>query len=140
MSVVGLTFSRITAERGTGDKGQIKIGNKVGIEDVVESSISLGTQSQKGLKFLFTYASTYEPDFGSIEFKGSLIYLDEPKQIKEIMQGWQKGKELPAEVLKETMNAIINRCNIQALLLSREINLPPPVPLPKVNVETKQKK
>lgn len=139
MTIVGLTFTKIHAERGVGDRGQIKISNTVNIEDVVESNISLGMQSQSGLKFSFVYKSSYEPTFGSIELYGSLIYLDEPKKVKEILDGWKKKKILSPELMRETINAILARCNIQAIFLSREINLPPPVPLPKVTVETKPK-
>lgn len=140
MTVVGLTFHKIVAERGAGDKGQIKISNNVIIDDVTQSNITLGSQSQDGLKFSFVYKSAYDPDFGSIELSGTLVFLEEPKKTKEILAGWTKDKVLPPEVMKNTMNAILGRCNIQALLLSKEINLPPPVPLPKVNIETKPKK
>ena len=140
MTVVGLTFTKIHAERGAADKGQIKIGNSVTIEEVKKSNISLGSQSQEGLKFSFTYKSTYEEDFGVIELYGNLIFLDEPKKVEDVLKSWTEKKQLPPEVMKESLNAVLGRCNIQAIFLSREINLPPPVPLPKVKVETKSDK
>jgi hypothetical protein len=30
------------------------------------------------------------------------------------------------------LNSILAKCNIQAIILTREVNLPPPIPLPKV--------
>jgi len=39
--------------------------------------------------------------------------------------------------MSEILNIILTRCNIQALILARDINLPSPIPLPKVKVETK---
>lgn len=140
MAVVGLSFTKIVAERGSAEKGQIRIGNTVGIEDVTESNISLGLQSQQGLKLSFSYKTMYDENFGVIELKGSLIYIDEPKQVKEVLKTWQKDKKLSPEVLRDALNAVVGRCSLQALLLSKEINLPPPVPMPKVSVETKAKK
>ena len=32
------------------------------------------------------------------------------------------------------LNSILNKCNVQALILSQDINLPPPIPLPKVQM------
>jgi len=30
------------------------------------------------------------------------------------------------------INSILGRCNIQALIMSKELNMPPPIPMPKV--------
>jgi hypothetical protein len=135
MAIVGLSFDKITAVRKEGAKGKINISNNVTVKDVVESNLNLGSQSQDGLKFIFEYTSKYEPDFGDIVLQGTLVFIEDPKRIKEIHAGWKKDKKLPNDVMRETLNAVLNKCNVQALILSREINLPPPIPMPKVNVK-----
>jgi len=50
---------------------------------------------------------------------------------------WKDQKKVHKDVMTETLNVILDRCNIQALILARDINLPSPIPLPKVKVETK---
>ena len=54
------------------------------------------------------------------------------KDIKEAEKQWKKDKKIPKEIVEEMMSHILSKCNIEALLMSREINLPPPIPLPKV--------
>ncbi len=135
MAIVALNFTKITAEKLKGTKGKINISNNVSITEVEKTKLSLGNKSQEGLKLTFMFSSKYEPKLGSIDLLGNLIYLEEQTKIEEILAGWKKEKKLPKDVMKETLNAILSRSNIQALLLSREINMPPPVPMPKVKVK-----
>ena len=135
MAIVGLNFNKITAEKKSGAKGKINISNNVSVKNVETSSLNLGSQTQEGLKFTFEFISKYEPNFGAIVLEGHLIYIEDPKKVKEVLAGWKKDKKLPNDVMRETLNAVLNKCNVQALILSREINLPPPIPMPKVNVK-----
>ena len=41
-------------------------------------------------------------------------------------------KKIPKDIVQEIMSNVLSKCNIEALLMSREIGLPPPIPLPKV--------
>lgn len=135
MAIVGLNFNKITAEKKAGAKGKINISNNVSVKEVEQSNLNLGSQSQEGLKLTFEFTSKYEPDFGAIVLEGHLVYIEDPKKVKEVLAGWKKDKKLPNDVMRETLNAVLNKCNVQALILSREINLPPPIPMPKVNVK-----
>lgn len=137
MTVVSFTFTRIEAEKKEGAKGKINIKNNVSINSVDEKDLSLGSQKQKVLNFTFEFTSKYEPDYGSIRLVGSVLYMDEAKKVKEIIDGWNKEKKLPKEVTGKIINVILNKANVQALILSEHVNLPPPVPLPKVQLETK---
>ena len=68
-------------------------------------------------------------------FIGFLTFVDEPKKIVDFIDSWKKDKKLPKEVMSSVLNTILSRCNVEAMLLSREVNLPPPIPLPKVTVK-----
>ena len=58
--------------------------------------------------------------------------MEEQKKVEELLNGWKKDKKLPPEVITPVLNMALTKCNVQALILSQEINLPPPIPLPKV--------
>ena len=60
--------------------------------------------------------------------------MDDSKSVKEILDGWKKDKRLPKETMTNVLNTILGKCNVEALILSERINLPPPIPLPKVQV------
>ena len=137
MTIVGFNFTRMDVERKNQSKGKINISNNVTIENIEESSFSVGQEEQKSLKITFKFISSYEPEVGSIELIGDLIFIDSIVRIKEIFSDWKEKKRLPKEVMTEVLNVVLNRCNIQALILARDINLPSPIPLPKVKVETK---
>ena len=58
--------------------------------------------------------------------------MNQPDKQDEIVKGWKKNKQVPKETMTEVLNTILARCNVSALMLSRDVNLPPPIPLPKV--------
>ena len=139
--IVGFGFTKLSAEKKEPSKGKIDINNNVSIKDVQEDSFSLGKDSQQNvLRFLFEFTSKYEPNVGSILFEGELLYMEEPKKAKEILSNWKKDKKLPKEMMAGLLNTVLTKCNVQALILSQQVNLPPPIPLPKVQVQQQAEK
>ena len=132
MTIVGFNFTKIEAEKKDLIKGKININNNVSINKVEEKDLSLGNQKQKVLKFTFEFLAKYDPDAGAIILTGDVLFMDDTKKIKEILDGWKKDKKLPKEIMPNILNTIMSKCNIQALILSEQINLPPPIPLPKL--------
>ena len=137
--IVGFGFTKLSAERREAAKGKIDINNNVAIKDIKEDNLSLGKDKQDVIRFIFEFASKYEPNVGSILFEGELLYMEEPKKVKEILASWKKDKKLPKEIMAGLLNTILTKCNIQALILSQEINLPAPIPLPEVQVAAPDK-
>jgi len=139
MTIVGFNFTSISAEKNDAIKGKVNINNNVSIKDVEEKDLSLGPNKQQSLRFIFEFISKYDPNVGSISLVGDVLFIEEAKKIKEIIDGWKKNKKLPKEVTSRVLNTILGKCNVQALILSEQVNLPPPIPLPKVQVGEAQK-
>ena len=137
MTIIGFNFTKIDAEKKELVKGKININNNVSIKEVEEKDLSLGNQKQKVLNFTFEFISKYDPDIGSIRLIGEVLFMDDSKSVKEILDGWKKDKRLPKETMTNVLNTILGKCNVEALILSERINLPPPIPLPKVQVGQK---
>jgi hypothetical protein len=143
MAIVGFEFTKIEVQKQETAKGKINISNNVGIVDVQKSNLELGKTKQSGVRFLFEYKSLYEPKFAKIELGGIILYLTDDKSAKEIVESWKKEKKIKKEIAEKIMNSILTKCNIQSIILSNTVNLPPPVPMPKVNtapVPTAEKK
>lgn len=138
MAIVGFNFTKINVEKLKAVTGTVNISNNVSIKKVEENDLSFGRTKQKGLRFEFEFLSNYEPKVGSISLTGEVLFLDEAKKVEDMLNDWKKNKKLPKEVMTPVLNTALNRCNIQALILSQQINLPPPIPLPKVQ-ETPKK-
>ena len=138
--IVGFGFTKLSAEKKEAAKGKIDINNNVTIKDVQEDSFSLGKEKQQNvLRFIFEFTSKYEPNVGNILFEGELLYLEDQKNVKEILTSWKKEKKIPKEIMAGLLNTILTKCNVQALILSQEVNLPPPIPMPKVQIAAPDK-
>tara|TARA_Y100000310_G_scaffold343842_1_gene453427 strand:- start:24 stop:467 length:444 start_codon:yes stop_codon:yes gene_type:complete len=132
--IVGFNFTKIVAEKKESIKGKVDVNNNVSVKNVEETDFSMGTKKQKGLKFEFEFISKYEPKIGSILFEGDVLYVDEEKEIKDILKSWKSDKKIKKEIMGGILNTVLTKSNVQALILSQQINLPPPIPMPKVNI------
>lgn len=135
MTVVGLQFDKISVEKFLPAKGKISVNNNVAVKDVEKSELAFGTSKQQALRFTFEFKSMYEPKIADITILGNITYFDKPETVEELIKGWKKDKKIPKEVMGPVLNSILNKCSVEALLLSREINLPPPIVMPKVTVK-----
>ncbi len=134
MPIVGFGLTKIIAEKTGQIKGKVDIKNNVSVKDVRPADISLGKEKNNAAKFVFEFSSSYEPGIGKILFEGEVLYMEDPAKIKEILDSWKKGQKVAQEIMAPVLNSILNKCNVQALILSQDINLPPPIPLPKVQI------
>ncbi len=136
MPVIGFNIDKIDAEKISKISGKVEIKNNLGITGVEQEKLALG-KSEEVLKFNFEYLITYEPKVGKLEMKGSVLYMEDPKKIKELLSSWEKDKKIPNNVMPAIFNTILAKCNVKALNLSQEINLPPHIRLPIVKPSKK---
>ena len=134
MAIVGFEFTKINVFKQETATGKINISNNVGIVDIKKNDLEIGKSKQTGLKFIFEYKSKYEPGFAAIELGGIILYLTDEKSAKQVLDAWANEKKISKEVAEKIINAILAKCNIQSIILSNTVNLPPPVPMPHVNI------
>ncbi len=135
MPIIGFSFKKISVERKEKITGKINIENNVAIVDAVQQDLSLGSSKQKGIRFSFDFSVKYEPKMADILMTGDIMYIGDEKKISEVTDEWKKNKKVPPDVSAEILNAALTRCNIQALILSRDMGLPAPIPLPRISPE-----
>ena len=138
MPIVGFNYIKIDVEKKNSVKGNVNIHNNVTIKNVEKSDVDISNDKQQVARFNFEFTSKYEPEIGKIVLGGNILYLDKQKKIKEILDTWKKEKRVEKELMTTILNTILAKCNIQALILSESVNLPPPIPLPKVEVNAKE--
>ena len=134
MTIVGFSFTKINAERKKSIKGKININNNVTVKNVEEIDLSFG-KDQKGLKFSFEFIAKYDPEVGSINLNGEIIYMAKADEAKDALTKWKKEKKIAPGIMGKLLNTTLTKCNIQALILSNDLNLPAPIPLPKVGIK-----
>lgn len=136
--IIGFGFTKVLAEKKKGIKGNINISNNVGIVGIEEVKLTADPKKTT-IRTKFKFESKYEPDIGGIYIEGEVVSLLDKKVGEDLVKQWEKEKKLPAQFLASIINPILDRCNIQSLILCKDLNLPAPIPLPKVNVQTKPK-
>ena len=135
MSVVGFALSRILIERKEAIQGKVEIKSKLNIKDMKKENIKLA-EGQDVLRFDFEYEIIYEPDLAKIDMKGHLLIMIDPKQAKELLDAWKKKSQVPEDVKLGVYNTIFHKCNIKALELEEDFNLPSHVRLPTIKTES----
>lgn len=140
MTVIGFNFNKISVERLGSKKGKLTISNNVGILDVSEAKVPFGNEKTKCVKVDFKFESKYEPKVAQISFEGDILYMLPAELAEKVIKEWSEKKNLVEDVVQPIMNAILSKSNVEALILSKELNLPSPIPLPKVNVKATPKK
>tara|TARA_Y100000310_G_scaffold157498_1_gene156855 strand:- start:662 stop:1096 length:435 start_codon:yes stop_codon:yes gene_type:complete len=133
MAIVGFSFTKMTVERKNFVKGKVNIANNISIKNVTETKLDLGKNKDTAVKMEFNFTSKYTPDIGEVNLFGELVNIEDEKKTKEILAEWKKSKKLPTDIMTPILNHILTKCNIQSLILSKEINLPPPIPMPRIN-------
>ncbi len=132
MPFIGFNFDKISAERISDEvKRDINVKHSLNIKDLKEEEINL-EKKQEVLRFTFEFLLNYEPNIGLIKIEGHLLFLENPKKIKEMVQEWKKTKKISPEIMRNLFNTILTKSNIKALQLSQDINLPPHLPLPRL--------
>lgn len=89
---------------------------------------------EDGVKFSFITDINYSPAIAHINIKGEGILKDD-NEIFEIIEKYNKKETLPPYLIQ----TIINFSIIEATVLTRSLNIPPPIPLPKLSIEGKDK-
>ncbi|MFT4303090.1 MAG: hypothetical protein ACMXYG_00860 [Candidatus Woesearchaeota archaeon] len=138
MTIVGFNFIKISAEKLAPVTGKVNINNNIMLSDVKEIDVNLGSKDNKGLRVEFNYICDYEPKIGKISLNGEVLIVEDQAKINDSLAQWKKNKTLDKELTHQVMTHILNKSTIQALIMSKDILLPAPIPLPKIQTNKKE--
>jgi len=134
MAIAGFGFKKISAERYESSKGNIKVDAKLNIKDIKKEDIKLN--DREAVKVNFSFAVVYSPKFAEIELGGEVLFVEDSKKIKRVLELW-KDKKIEEEVRLIVFNFLMAKCNIKALAIEEELGLPFHIPLPKIKSDKK---
>ena len=132
MAIVGYNFNKISAEKTTLPAGSVKIASNVSVVDVDKTPLKVGSAQNDVLKIKFLFTTEYKENVGKIVIEWDVIFMQTPEIIGAAYDAWKETKKLDEKVALEVYNSILVQCNIKALNLSNDLNLPSPVKFPKV--------
>jgi hypothetical protein len=133
MSIVSISFSKIQAEKFKPIQGKVNVANNVAIKNIQKADFIVGDVKQDCLKFTYEFTSKTEPAIGEILFTGDVIFLSKKETVEDVVKTWEAKKPVDKEILTPVINAVLKKCNIEALVLSQTMNLPAPLKLPSVS-------
>jgi|APSaa5957512622_1039677.scaffolds.fasta_scaffold145964_2 hypothetical protein len=135
MRIIGFNLTKISVQRDEAQKKQSQINQDINIKDVKEEDIPIS--KDKAIKITFNLTISYSDDFAKIEFEGSVLILPDKEELEKFMEGW-KDKKIPETTRIPLFNFIMGKCNIKALALEDEMNLPLHIPMPRISAEGQQ--
>lgn len=135
MAIVGFNFTELHTERKRKLTIKDKIRSDMRIINVDHEELPVG-KSEEATKFEFEFAISYGDDAGTTALKGFVLNVDTPANTKKIVENWKNKKKIDTDLMASILNMILFRCNIKALSLAQDVNLPPHFKLPKVTVKS----
>lgn len=139
MAIIGFNFNKFDCERKKAPKGGIEINHSLKIDDIKKTPLNVGGSKTEVLKVDFSFDILYSNGAGKIAISGDVIYTDTPEIIEETLKMWDADKKLATQISEQVHKFIYNKAIIKALELSDSLNLPAPIPLPKVKVNESKK-
>ena len=130
MKIIGFNLIKISAERKEKVEGELKINQNIDIKDIQKESLPF--TSEDSIKIKFNFKIDYSEESASLEFEGYITILPDKGELKQFLDSW-KNKQLPENFRTPLFNFIMSKCNIKALNLEDEINIPYHVPMPRLN-------
>jgi hypothetical protein len=100
--------------------------NVVGIKKLAEDMLEV--------PFVFTI--NYTPGVAQISMKGKTHVTGLKDELEQILKEHKEKKPPPPVILQSISNIVF----LESVLICRSLNIPPPIPLPKINPATQQKK
>ena len=97
----------------------------------ISTNINLvGTEKKpdETLEVPFVLSITYNPSIAQMNLKGTAYVSGEKNEIDKVLKDYEQKKP-PAQLI---MQNISNVAFIETTLISRIINIPPPIPLPQI--------
>lgn len=137
VKIVGFNLNKVSVEKLNEVKGKIEIKSNLNITEVSKENIELAEENDV-VAFGFEYSINYQPKIADVIFLGDVLLMLPKAESKEVFKKWKK-KQIPDEIRLAVFNIILSKCNIKALQLEEDTNLPTHIPMPKLAPPQQQK-
>jgi hypothetical protein len=120
---VNVVITNISAERFWDIRKPIppiQIGTNINV-------VGMEKKANGTLEVPFVLAINYNPSIAQISLKGSAYVTGDKSEIEKILKEHEEKKPPPLIV-----QSISNVVFIESVLISRTLNIPPPIPLPQI--------
>jgi hypothetical protein len=99
----------------------IQIGTNINV-------LSMEKKPDGSLEVPFVLTINYNPSIAQISLKGSAYVSGEKNEIDKVLKDYEEKKPPPPLIVQSISNVVF----IESVLISRTLNIPPPIPLPQI--------
>jgi hypothetical protein len=94
----------------------------------VSANVSIVGMEEEESKLILPFVTsiTYNPSVAQISLKGRAIVSGEKEELQKIQEDYKKHLPPPPALLQTITNVSL----VEAVILSRTVGVPPPIPLP----------
>ena len=121
---VNVAIKNISAERFWGIRKPIppiQIGTNINI-------VGMEKKPDDSLEVPFVLAINYNPSIAQISLQGTAYVSGDKGEIEKVLKDHEEKKPPPPLVVQSISNVVF----IESVLISRALNIPPPIPLPQI--------
>lgn len=121
---VNVAIANISAERFLDIKKpipQIQIATNINM-------VNMEKKTDEAAEVPFVLTINYNPSIAQISLKGTAYVNGERNEIAKMVKDYEDKKPPPPVVVQSISNVVF----IESVLISRTLNIPPPIPLPQI--------
>jgi hypothetical protein len=122
---VNVTITNISADRFWDVKKpipQIQISTNINI-------VEMKKNPDETVEVPFVLTISYNPAIAQISLKGNAFVMGDKTEIDRLFKEYEEKKP-PAQIIIQSISNVVF---IESVLISRTLNIPPPIPLPQIS-------
>jgi hypothetical protein len=96
--------------------------------------VGMEKKQDESLEVPFVLSITFNPSIAQMNIKGNAYVTGEKNEIEKTLKDYEQKKPPPQMIIQSVSNVVF----IESVLISRILNIPPPVPLPQIPEAGKQ--
>lgn len=135
--IVGFSINKLEAnrERDAG-QGNIEVNYAPELKGVNEREVAAFDDKIAAIGFSFVITFSKEKKkFANISLEGEVLWKG---NVEQIIDAWEEKETLPSEMYESLMNSLYRRCLKRAVSTTETLNLPSPIPMPRVRRKGKK--
>jgi hypothetical protein len=90
--------------------------------------IGMEKKSEDSLEVPFVLTINYNPSIAQINLKGRAYVAGDKSEIEKVYREYEEKKPPPQIIVQSISNVVF----IESVVISRTLNIPPPIPLPQI--------
>ena len=98
--------------------------------------IGISKKGEGMLEVPFVFTINYNPGVAQISLKGKSHVKGPKDELEQILKDHKEKKPPPPVILQSISNVVF----LESVIICRSLNIPPPIPLPKISPTQKKKR